>query len=440
MWFLSYKKQSESSEQHYPTLEEILRPIWKFTYYSGVTQDWCQPIPRNFTFTTIHFLFVILSLFLFTFGFIFELVQLVLVIQSTTYVHELIPNLMWLAPLPLALVTQIKYIRCRHDFLRFFRQWRQLEKNLEEYELRFEPVNRLSWNKKIQRTMCVIYLVMAILSMFSVGFEIFYNPTLSFLVSYYEIVRELFPLSFIIVFTLLSIFLIWVSLSLIDIVPAFVYFQAAEIIDRLEKICKQVFSQNQFLDETFPYRTQTYFNYNRHQSILQKNIHRAKLDIEEPLNFVRVQIENLNVLMMQANFTLFGTSLVIGQGMSIFVITILLYSVLNNISYNLQYPDRFMAPFFSFIALAFRSCSCTIILSQLYRSVANARTSLIHQLGWNWCLIKEKDRDILSLLITRLRDDNLAACPLGLYKITSMTLFTISSLVIGYVIVLLQSY
>ena len=50
-----------------------------------------------------------------------------------------------------------------------------------------------------------------------------------------------------------------------------------------------------------------------------------------------------------------------------------------------------------------------------------------------------KFRDIMLAFLNQVQQDELAACPLGLYKVTPSILLTILSLILSYVIVLIQT-
>jgi hypothetical protein len=56
-----------------------------------------------------------------------------------------------------------------------------------------------------------------------------------------------------------------------------------------------------------------------------------------------------------------------------------------------------------------------------------------------WFALDKEDHHVLRSFIKQLELDNLGASPSGLYKITSSILLNVATLIITYVIVLLQS-
>jgi hypothetical protein len=164
----------------------------------------------------------------------------------------------------------------------------------------------------------------------------------------------------------------------------------------------------------------------------------CELDI--PIRRVWTRYENVGKMVSRADY-LFGSFLVYGQVGNVFCMTILVYSVLYNLGDALKM--RTVGPILSYIliltAVVFRFSSSVIISSQLHRSVSQFRTALNDLMSKHWNRITKGDRDLLRSFMWRIQSDPLVASPLGVYKVTPSVLLSVLSVVVSYVIVLLQS-
>lgn len=419
------------------TLEETLRPLWKFTYYCGISLDWCSPIVNKYRICKLtHYFSVVAIITLLVFMMLFELVQVFETIKLSSNIHGIVTNIIWLVPVPLVLITQINYLHARQKFLDFFEDWKKLERDFVRLSV---CDGTICDSQVIHRAMYGLYAGMTLASLISLAFDMRNNPQATYLLSTYEIIRETIPLPVIAAIHLVTILIMWTLMSLGDVVPAFVYYHAALSVSYLERDVKTVFKKRILTEET------------KDISIIAKKISqnppytslelpKTTLDLDAPIRLLWTRYENVYKMVERANM-LFGGILVINQGASLFMTTILLYSVLYNLKDALktQIAYQLVAYLFNYIAVMFRFISCTLITSHLERSASKLRNSLNYLLGKNWNQITKQDRDLVRSFLSRLQCDPLLACPLGLYNITASTLLTVLGLVVSYVIVLLQS-
>lgn len=417
------------------TLDETLKPLWKITYYSGILLDWCVPLPNKNVFNRIVQYFTIsLSFLMCSFIMLFELAQLLKEFETQLNFIAIIPTLIWFAPLPINTITQLHYIWKRNDFLRFFEDWRKLEK-----ETCLNSCIVICKSKKLHVILYLVYIAMTIASLLSLSFEIQRNPEAPYVLYSYDIVRQYFSLLFIGAIHILVILLVWIFLSLSDFVPAFMYFHAARVVTSLENQLKSIVEKSALTKtELFVPESVSRGLCNKVYPFKQSLQPLKKLDVSIRLSW-RL-LEKVIEMVDRANF-LFGGIVVACQGSALFMIVVLIYSVLYNLENALQVG--FTGPIVPYtlnaIALAFRVVSCSLISSQLNRSAEKLRTSLSYLLSKYWDQMAKQDRELLRSLLLRLQSNDLMASPLGLYNITSSSLLSTFGLIVSYLIVLLQS-
>ena len=409
-------------------LEEILRPLWKLTYYSGVALNWCRPISSKhcicYAIRCLGVLITFCSSFALT---LFQFQHLIMSFKMASNTHSIIQSFIWFAPLPINLFTQLKFIYHRWEFIRFFQDWKKVEDEMTR-----------SWNSDISKSLskCGVhfamysaYTIMTITSIVSVAFDLLKNPDAALFLFSYPAVRETLPLPVIVTYHVMIITWNWILSTLSDVVPTFVYFHFARFVGCLEKeainsLAESGSNKLKLAHVSFAFKVD--------------NLSERRADLYSPLRLLWARIENVNTFVLRAN-SLFGGYMVRGQGMAILLMTIGLYTFLYDLNHNLKNPIAFVTNLLFLVTVAFRFISCALITAKLHQSVKNLRNILTYQLGRNWGLIKYGDRQLLCSFLERLQYDDIAACPLGLYNITPSILLTVFSLIVSYVIVLLQS-
>nr|CAH0100635.1 unnamed protein product [Daphnia galeata] len=424
------------------TLDETLRPLWKLTYYCGILLDWCLPISKN-SFRIFKAVRYVLITFLFSLLLAvtsFELIQLLLETGKASNIHAIIPHFLWFVPLLLAVVIHLHSLRRRKEFLNFFKDWRQLEIEIAH----LNPNCIMCKSKKMHLRMYAIYVIITLASVLSLGLDIFNNPEAPYLLSTYPAVRQVIPLLVIGSVHLVSIILIWILTAMGDFIPSFTYYHAALAVSCLENDVKALFDKHKDADE---------FCIRSRLSLLADKLNTDPLmkklpsieslilcELDIPIRRVWTRYENVGKMVSRADY-LFGSFLVYGQVGNVFCMTMLVYSVLYNLGDALKM--RTVGPILSYIliltAVVFRFSSSVIISSQLHRSVSQFRTALNDLMSKHWNRITKGDRDLLRSFMWRIQSDPLVASPLGVYKVTPSVLLSVLSVVVSYVIVLLQS-
>ena len=420
------------------TLDETLRPLWKLTYYCGILLDWCLPIskndPRIFKFVRYVSIALLFSLLLAVTA--FELIQLLLEIGNSSNIHAIIPLFLWFIPHFVSVIFYLNSLRQRKEFLDFFKDWRQLEMGIAHLNLNCIMCK----SKKLHLMMYAIYVFIALAAASSVGFDMFNKPELSYLISTYPSVRQMIPLIVIGAVQMVSIILILIMTCLGDFIPSFTYYHAALAVSCLENDVKALFDKHKDADG-FCFRSLT--DKLNADPLMKKSPSIESLiicELDIPIRRVWTRYENVGKMVSRAD-SLFGSFLIYGQVVAVFSTTILVYSVLYNLgdALRLRTVGQILSNIFILIGIVFRFSSSVIISSQLHRSVSKFRAALNYLMSKHWNRISKEDRDLLRSFMWSIQSDPLVASPLGVYKVTPSVLLSVFSVVVSYVIVLLQS-
>ncbi|XP_046636894.1 uncharacterized protein LOC124315327 isoform X2 [Daphnia pulicaria] len=421
------------------SLDETLRPLWKLTHYCGILLDWCRPICKdNHRFYKVTRLIWITLLFLLLFAiFLFEMIQLVRGIESAPNIHVMILNILWSVPLLVGFIVQEQFIRYRREFLCFFKDWRALEIEIAQ----LNPDCVMCQSRGMHLTMYAIHAVMTIVGLIALGLDIFNHPEAPYLISTYQIVRETIPPPLICLIHLTPVAFTFIFLIIADLVPSFTYYHAALAVNCLEKNLAKFFSKQLSNDRVLFVKSLA------NKPLSNQNLNYCKalpetttFELDGYVHLIWKTYDNIDRMVNRAN-SLFGTFWVCSQGVILFMITALLYSVFYYLddALKMRSIDQILPYLLNFIGLTFRLISSTLISSHLHQRTIQFRGTLNRLLNQHWFQLGKPDRELLRSFLSRLSNDHLVASPLDLYNITPSILLSVLGLVVSYVIVLLQS-
>jgi len=149
------------------------------------------------------------------------------------------------------------------------------------------------------------------------------------------------------------------------------------------------------------------------------------------------RFESLSAFVERAN-KLFGSLIFFNHGVCLFMISTLLYFILSTISgYSVSMDLN--ASVFNMLGFVFRLSISVSLSARVDSSTVRFRSTLTGLMSQHWTRIPQGDRDILTVFLSRLQNDRVAASPCSLYYITMNFLLNVAGLVVSYVIILLQS-
>lgn len=289
--------------------------------------------------------------------------------------------------------------------------------------------------------MYAIHAVMSIAGLIALGLDIFNHPEAPYLISTYQIVRETIPPPLICLIHLTPIGFTLTFLVLGDLVPSFTYYHAALAVNCLEKNMVKFCSKHVSNDRVL------FVNSLAYKQLSNQNLNYCKAlpktspyELDGYVHLIWKKYDNIDRMVNRAN-SLFGPFWVCSQGVILFMITALLYSVFYylNDALKMRSMDQILPYLLNFIGLTFRLISSTLISSHLHQRTIQFRGTLNRLLNQHWFRLGKPDRELLRSFLSRLSTDHLVASPLDLYNITPSILLSVLGLVVSYVIVLLQS-
>ena len=295
-------------------------------------------------------------------------------------------------------------------------------------------------SKKLHLMMYAIYVFITLASASSIGFDMLNKPELPYLISTYPAVRQAIPLLVIGAVHLVTVILIWILTCLGEFIPSFTYYHAALAVSCLENDVKALFDD---ADEfCFRSRISLLADKLNADPLMKKSpsIESLTCELDIPIRRVWTRYENVGKMVSRAD-SLFGSFLIYGQVVAVLITTILVYSILYNLgdALRLRTVGPILSNIFILTGVVFRFSSSVIISSQLHRSVSKFRAALNYLMSKHWNRITKEDRELLRSFMWSIQSDPLVASPLGVYKVTPSVLVSVLSVVVSYVIVLLQS-
>ena len=384
------------------SLQVTLRPLLNITYYGGILTNWNRqkddygtPFLSRFISAISISIFFSLILCKATFEFVQGFIEIVI---KQSPVQQVVMNIVWFATFPTALWTQICFLRKRSQISALIADWGQMEKELSS----------LCGTRRLHSALYIIYFNLALGSVIAIGVQIYQFPEATYLISYYEVIRESLTMIGAGAFHLITISVCWILITLNDVLPTFLYshFGCA--------ICS--------LDKDLRHCTENIDNSCSSASI----------------RCIWSRFERLCDLLERTN-QLFGSMIIISHAYCVFMISTLSYLLLRNLYSPYSDPGGKISAIANVVGICFRLFGCTILAAKVDRAAIILRATLTNLLSRNWDRIPKEDRDILVVFLNRLQCDKVAACPMGLYYLTFSFLLNVSGLIVSYVIILLQS-
>ena len=400
------------------SLEETIRPLWKFTCYAGFFPEWCTGMKKRGKFSTVVLYFSIsFSLLSSVFMSLFQLYQSAIGIFYKNTTSSIVLNLLLTFLYLLAPLVQLNVLFNRNQYLSFFQQW----KAFEQHVLKYGVTNAI---KRLARCFYGIFILMSSSSIIgTIIWLLIQKEATSIFLTYYPAVTEKLTLSFVTFIhavcssTMISMFLF------VNILPSFTYYHASCATKALELEIKQIFFRLQGRSLKF-------------KSVIDCTY---RCDVKTAFCFeIRncwLHYETLKNLVSCANH-LFGVIMIANQTVIFLQISILIFSFLS----NLQGPIFETCIYFVVVVNSvFCLMFCNLMASTLYTSHINLRDSIHVLMSRAWNILNKEELQTITTFTNRIQHSDLVASPRSLYNITPSILLTMSSIVVSNTIVLMQS-
>ena len=267
--------------------------------------------------------------------------------------------------------------------------------------------------KKLKNFVSFFTFIVYIFNSLGVYLFLQLRPHESYVLAHYEIVRENIGLPLVIISHVIINFVGLIYISFANIVPPFIFYQASLILRSLKINIEECFDEmctNNKLSQGL--------------SLFQIRMHKIYL-----------RYEILSKLVKRAN-RLLGVLMLVNHATLIFIMCASIYSIL----YQLKLSGIDAAIYFgAFLNFTYLVLVGHLLAAQLNSASSKLRFTLSSLMAQHSIHLTKKDLRVASSFLAHLQEDHLAACPLNLYSVTTSKLLTLLSLIISYVIVLLQS-
>ena len=416
------QSKNEVKEVH---LKNSLNLLWQLSFKSGILADWFHPTPNKTSFIVkiVRNIIIALAFCILCLMFIFEFTQLVIAVKNMTTIHSVTANLTWFLVFPLPFSIFLRFIIHRREIASFISDWDIFERaHTNNYSIDYQKTRR------IKNGVFLSYCLMFILLFFAISKTILSKPEASYLLTHYPTLRQYFTSSFLLLVHHCAMVVTMVLAIVSEMVPPLVFWHCGVALKIVRSQIKQHFSFINLLKSGIINSTTNY------KSISLK--HSRKSQFINPLRKTWLLYEKIKCFVETAN-RLFGLVMIIGLLVNFFLFGLNFYTVLHALKLS-----NFETAFSFLIALiisAFRLITTNLLASQLQSSFDLLNSTLSSLISRNWHLMSKEECDVAELFLNRLRIVPLAARPLNLFPITPNILLTMLSLVISYVIVLLQS-
>lgn len=406
---------------HHWSLEETLRPWWRVTRW-GILLDWCYPnmdyehrLVKIARYTGV----LLVSLLLFTMA-VFHVFRLCAGVVTMTTLHSVVPHIVWCASFPIALVTHLCYVFNSKEYLTFFEDWSKFENQLA---LRNNHASVIPKLKKARLLTVVLSLTMKFGMISTLGYVVIFHYNTTYLLSYYQSLQDIFTLPVLSATHLICILIIFILKNLCETVPSLIFYHAGLEVRILQEEIQDLFltfDPSSNCAKPYPLASNS--------SIF--------LAVKMRIRHISNSYENLRSLVARAN-SLFGLQIFLSYAMEFVVIGTLVYT--NIYGFRENKIHKMLVYSIILIINLFDLVSCNLLTSKIFHASQHLRTVLASLLNRDWDSITKNERDILFALLDCLRSDPLAASPLGLFRVTPSILLNMTSLIMSYVIIMLQS-
>lgn len=419
-------------------LIETLKPLWKMTQYTGLLLDWggspnsdqTDGSPSGSVFKILPRILVIFLAFSFLIGLaIFELYELLTKIinlqNDSAIIANLVINIVFLLPLPHACFNLFHFISINQKLAKLIKRCHFLESQhlLMTCKKRFDRV------EKRRRSCYSIIFGSNIFTFIGITFMTFQSPDFTVFLTASDTLCTIFPIPLLQAYQV-SVFLLVVLYQILtDLIPSFIYYHAGAamlaIHDEIHHTMKAVLMHEGIKQDFHPSSSID----NKIAVDEKREKHRTFLQIWSKYNLLRQLVKKVD--------RLFGWMSLLDYGVKFFMICLMSYTILHNFRYS-PLIDIIIA-FFIMLGYLMRLFCCVALKSELHQSREKLISLMAAYLNTHWLDMCKEVRQVFSAFQGQVNRDQLAASPKGIFVVNPGLLLTMLSLIVSYLIVLLQS-
>jgi len=338
------------------------------------------------------------------------------IINPETKFHDIVNDMIILSEQPLILFVWLYFLLNKANIQAFFNDWNRME------EQHFSN-NKGIDSAKIKRTCLIVHILyytygfvyLSLTIYVTINNDINIKDDYDLIASYYP---DLFlNTSYKIWFAIQAP--MWVALyivmfPLIDIVPTFVYYHAANMVEAITWEIREI----------------------------AKNEAPSSVSNSGMVHSLRSRLETLIAMVDRTN-KLFGSMVILCQGILFFIICCGVYNFLLTVKGSSYDDIAFNVPavFLTTLALFPPRLVFTISFMSKLNSSSDQLLSAVSYFSYQreFCADSKEERRVVRSFIGRLSQTKLAANPSGFYKIKPSVFLNLLSLIVTYTVILMQT-
>ena len=395
-------------------LDDNLQPLWMFLRHNGLLPDFCRPsveiragyIARLGITLIAVVLVLIMSLFL-----IVQLFRAKHVLDIMKISYNLVISLS-------AIFFQYQYLVNRNEYMKFCQDWRNIE-------IQFLPSRATDIRKIVTKLVYSFYLIILIADPLVIYIWNVNKPDDILFYSSHSWAGESLNLYFLSSFEAISVYYSFLYFYMGELVPALFYHHAGGAIESIDSEFRDTFLNGGSDGSPPEVNGPADPNWSNSQPRIATSISTIWEKYETILGFVN-----------RAN-RLFGASILCHNLTGFLLRSISVYCILK---FNEDFVS--IALKLIFINITAVEIMRTVVVNRLMSHLRFAREQLLVSIAalmsQRWHRLPLEDRNHLMAFQTRLFNKDLAASPFDLYTVNPSNLLSTLSLIVTYIIVLLQ--
>ena len=393
-------------------LDDSLRPFRMLLRFSGLHPDCCGQQQRNWLFRSVRFIVTFLAVLLVS----TNCLSLIHSLYSSFNLFEDNGKALYtMSAMSLGLHFMYRYMKYEDEFRQFYSDWREIEMNV------FNDAS-VAKKRKINKLLYIYFFG----KLFTVPLTVYFLYLWVDFPSFCRIFDPSFSKAMTIYLyafiTAITFYFYRIYMTLGEVVPAVFFYHVGCVVEAFQKQLEETLFSSEMSSNDSDVIIDNAVNSNSHVKFRNVNT----------FQYVWKKYETVYDFVNRANQLISASILCID--ISAFV---LMSTGIFNVLQDVQIVEKLV---FSVVRLI--EILQFILLNRLmsHPSLAQEelKTSLATLLSQKWQLLCEDDRNLLVAFHTRLDSVKLAASPFNLYQVKPSNILSMLSLIVTYVIVLIQ--
>lgn len=409
----------EFSEER-PLLMDSTAMLWKLSRVSGTLPNWRRPDGQRSLSYWIGRSAVLLNFFIGVSVFGYVITQLVLTAMTASSIQPLMIHILYVCMGLMAVLCNLHWLTAWSRMQSLFEAWTAIEES---------PIVRknsvyVSSDSSFRNGLLTSYALFALAWLAAFAF---FEPTESFMLSFYPEVSRIFTPKFLRAFQMCCTFHLLLMIVLSEAVPALTYRRISMTVEALGEDVRTTYTilaKNRRPKSSAP-------------SVIDHNAEVGKSSLfQDQLTEAWRYYEKIHRLLARSNQIL-GPLLIYAHAQAFVVICLFVYSFVSQIR-STDYLNL-VRDFLVTVVFSARLIVSVVAADGLISSSTSLPTVVSQKLSQDWLLLSEEEIYFSQAFLQNLQDNALKVHPYDLYGLSQSLLLHMFNLCITYVIIMLQS-